>query len=94
MARAWEEAFFGAMVPPETRKVAMRIGMMARGWRARLSSRQTCLMTRTWPSGVDWIQRRVLSWIRRRSLPRRGARRRRMPRLIRAWASSAYTRYM
>lgn len=28
VARAWEEAFFGAMVPPETRKVAMRIGMV------------------------------------------------------------------
>ncbi len=28
VARAWEEAFFGAMVPAETRKVAMRIGMV------------------------------------------------------------------
>ena len=28
VARAWEEAFFGAMVPPETRKVALRIGMV------------------------------------------------------------------
>jgi uncharacterized protein (TIGR01777 family) len=28
VARAWEEAFFGSMVPPETRKVAMRIGMV------------------------------------------------------------------
>ena len=28
MARAWEEAFFGAMVPAETRKVALRIGMV------------------------------------------------------------------
>lgn len=28
VARAWEEAFFGAMVPAETRKVALRIGMV------------------------------------------------------------------
>ena len=28
VARAWEEAFFEAMVPAETRKVAMRIGMV------------------------------------------------------------------
>ena len=28
VARAWEEAFFAIMVPPETRKVAMRIGMV------------------------------------------------------------------
>lgn len=28
VARAWEEAFFGAMVPAQTRKVAMRIGMV------------------------------------------------------------------
>lgn len=28
VARAWEEAFFSAMVPPETRKVALRIGMV------------------------------------------------------------------
>jgi uncharacterized protein len=28
VARKWEEAFFGAMVPPETRKVALRIGMV------------------------------------------------------------------
>jgi uncharacterized protein len=28
VARAWEETFFGAMVPPETRKVALRIGMV------------------------------------------------------------------
>ena len=28
VARAWEEAFFGADVPAETRKVAMRIGMV------------------------------------------------------------------
>ena len=28
VARAWEDTFFGSMVPPETRKVAMRIGMV------------------------------------------------------------------
>lgn len=28
VAQAWEEAFFGAMVPAETRKVALRIGMV------------------------------------------------------------------
>jgi hypothetical protein len=28
VARAWEEAFFGAMVPAATRKVALRIGMV------------------------------------------------------------------
>jgi uncharacterized protein len=28
VARAWEEAFFGAMVPAETRKVALRMGMV------------------------------------------------------------------
>jgi uncharacterized protein (TIGR01777 family) len=28
VARKWEEAFFGAMVPPETRKLALRIGMV------------------------------------------------------------------
>ena len=28
VARAWEEAFFAAMVPGETRKVALRIGMV------------------------------------------------------------------
>ncbi len=28
VARAWEEAFFGAAVPAETRKVALRIGMV------------------------------------------------------------------
>ena len=28
VARAWEEAFFAAMVPAETRKVALRIGMV------------------------------------------------------------------
>jgi uncharacterized protein len=28
VARAWEDAFFGAPTPPETRKVAMRIGMV------------------------------------------------------------------
>jgi uncharacterized protein len=28
VARAWEEAFFGAMVPAQTRKVALRIGMV------------------------------------------------------------------
>lgn len=28
VARAWEEAFFSAPVPPETRKVALRIGMV------------------------------------------------------------------
>jgi len=28
VARAWEEAFFGAHIPAETRKVAMRIGMV------------------------------------------------------------------
>jgi uncharacterized protein (TIGR01777 family) len=28
VARAWEEAFFDAMVPAETRKVALRIGMV------------------------------------------------------------------
>ena len=28
VARAWEEEFFGAMVPPETRKVALRTGMV------------------------------------------------------------------
>jgi uncharacterized protein (TIGR01777 family) len=28
VARAWEEAFFSAMVPAETRKVALRIGMV------------------------------------------------------------------
>ena len=28
VARAWEEAFYGAPVPAETRKVAMRIGMV------------------------------------------------------------------
>lgn len=28
VARTWEEAFFGAMVPAETRKVALRIGMV------------------------------------------------------------------
>lgn len=28
VARAWEEAFFGVMVPAETRKVALRIGMV------------------------------------------------------------------
>jgi len=28
VARQWEEAFFGAMVPAETRKVALRIGMV------------------------------------------------------------------
>ena len=28
VARAWEETFFSAPVPPETRKVAMRIGMV------------------------------------------------------------------
>lgn len=28
VARAWEETFFGAMVPAETRKVALRIGMV------------------------------------------------------------------
>lgn len=28
VARAWEDAFFGAVVPAETRKVALRIGMV------------------------------------------------------------------
>ena len=28
VARAWEETFFGAMIPAETRKVGMRIGMV------------------------------------------------------------------
>lgn len=28
VAQAWEDAFFGAMVPPITRKVALRIGMV------------------------------------------------------------------
>lgn len=28
VARAWEEAFFGAVIPAETRKVALRIGMV------------------------------------------------------------------
>ncbi len=28
VAQAWEDAFFGAMVPPQTRKVAMRTGMV------------------------------------------------------------------
>jgi uncharacterized protein (TIGR01777 family) len=28
VARAWEDAFFSAMVPPQTRKVALRIGMV------------------------------------------------------------------
>ena len=40
------------------------------------------------------ISRLVISSIRRRSPSSRGARRRRIPRLMRAWGSAAYSRYM
>jgi uncharacterized protein (TIGR01777 family) len=62
VARAWEDAFFEAMVPPETRKVALRIGMVLANERATVFDVLRKLTARGL-GGTMGSGRQRISWI-------------------------------
>lgn len=69
VARAWEDAFFGAMVPAETRKVAMRIGMVLANEEATVFD-VLCKLTACGLGGAMGGGNQRVSWIHMEDLLR------------------------